>query len=92
MRGEHDAGVRREPGEHDGNAAHQNRKATHSEVADDEFDRGNKTSVYAYFWLAKAALEVMRDGSAIFATSTETGIKGSPKLPDYSGTKGPSTR
>ena len=70
------------------NAAHQNRKATLSEVADDEFDRTFKTNVYAYFRLAQAALEVMRDGSVIIATSSETGIKGSPKLPDYSATKG----
>ena len=45
-------------------------------------------NMYAYFWLARAALEVMPDGSAIIATSSQVGIKGSPKLPDYSATKG----
>ena len=70
------------------NAAHQNRKPSLAKVTDDEFDRTFKINVYAYFWLARAALEVMRDGAAIIATSSETGIKGSPQLPDYSATKG----
>ena len=70
------------------NAAHQNRKPSLAEVTDEEFDRTFKVNIYAYFWLARAALEVMRDGAAIIATSSETGIKGSPQLPDYSATKG----
>ena len=70
------------------NAAHQNRKKSLDEVSDDEFDRTFKVNVYAYFWLARAALEVMPDGSAIIATSSTTGLKGSPELPDYSATKG----
>jgi NAD(P)-dependent dehydrogenase (short-subunit alcohol dehydrogenase family) len=70
------------------NAAHQNRKQSLEDVTDEEFDATFRTNVYAYFWLAKAALAVMPEGSAIIATSSETGIKGSPQLPDYSGTKG----
>lgn len=70
------------------NAAHQNRKPSLDDVNDAEFDRTFKVNVYAYFWLARAALEVMPDGGAIIATSSVTGIKGSPELPDYSATKG----
>jgi NAD(P)-dependent dehydrogenase (short-subunit alcohol dehydrogenase family) len=70
------------------NAAHQNRKPSLDEVTDEEFDRTFKVNVYAYFWLARAALEVMPDGGAIIATSSVTGLKGSPELPDYSATKG----
>jgi len=70
------------------NAAHQNRKKSLEDVDDDEFDLTFKVNVYAYFWLARAALEVMPEGSAIIATSSQTGIKGSPQLPDYSATKG----
>jgi len=70
------------------NAAHQNRKASLEEVTDDEFDRTFKTNVYAYFRLARAALRHMKPGSAIIATSSETGIFGSKGLPDYSATKG----
>ena len=70
------------------NAAHQNRKKDLSELTDDELDRTFKVNIYAYIRLARAALEVMPDGSAIIATSSETGIMGSPQLPDYSSTKG----
>ena len=70
------------------NAAHQNRKASLEEVSDEEFDRTFKTNVYAYFWLSRAALRHMLPGAAIIVTSSETGILGSPQLPDYSATKG----
>ncbi len=70
------------------NAAHQNHKKSLEEVNDEEFDLTFKINVYAYFWLARAALEVMDEGSAIIATSSTTGIRGSAQLPDYSATKG----
>jgi NAD(P)-dependent dehydrogenase (short-subunit alcohol dehydrogenase family) len=70
------------------NAAHQNRKSTLGEVTDEEFDATFKTNIYAYFRLARAALRYMKRGSAIIATSSETGIFGSAQLPDYSATKG----
>lgn len=64
------------------NAAHQNRKQSLDEVTDEEFDRTFKTNVYAYFRLARAALRHMRSGAAIIASSSETGVRGSPELPD----------
>jgi NAD(P)-dependent dehydrogenase (short-subunit alcohol dehydrogenase family) len=70
------------------NAAHQNRKQSLDEVTDEELDRTFKTNVYAYFRLSRAALRHMKPGAAIIATSSETGIMGSPMLPDYSATKG----
>jgi NAD(P)-dependent dehydrogenase (short-subunit alcohol dehydrogenase family) len=70
------------------NAAHQNRKPSLQEVTDEEFDRTFKTNIYSYFRLARAALRHMRPGATIIATSSETGILGSPHLPDYSATKG----
>ncbi len=70
------------------NAAWQNRKESLDEVTDEEFDRTFKTNVYAYFWLSRAALKHMKPGSAIIATSSETGIIGNKQLPDYSSTKG----
>ncbi|HVE48428.1 MAG TPA: SDR family oxidoreductase [Casimicrobiaceae bacterium] len=70
------------------NAAHQNRKEELSDLSDEELTRTFEINVYAYFRLARAALEVMPDGSAIIATSSVTGIKGSKELPDYSSTKG----
>jgi len=70
------------------NAAHQARKKSLEEVDDEEFDRTFKTNIYAYFWLARAALRHMKPGGVIIATSSETGILGSAHLPDYSATKG----
>ncbi len=70
------------------NAAHQNRKARLAELTDTELIETFETNVYAYVRLARAALEHMQPGGVIIATSSETGILGSRKLPDYSATKG----
>jgi hypothetical protein len=68
------------------NAAHQNRKPSIEDITDDEFDTTFKTNVYAYFRLARAAVPHMKPGSAIIATSSETGLIGNKQLPDYSAT------
>ena len=70
------------------NAAHQNRKDELADLTDEELDTTFKTNVYAYIRLARAALEHMDRGGVILVTSSETGILGSRKLPDYSATKG----
>ncbi|MGE5610114.1 MAG: SDR family oxidoreductase [Bacillota bacterium] len=70
------------------NAAHQNRKQDLLEVSDEEWDQTFKTNIYAYFHLTKAAVPHMKPGSAIIATSSETGLFGNKSLPDYSATKG----
>jgi len=70
------------------NAAWQNRKASLEEVTEEEFDRTFRTNIYAYFYLTQAAVKHMQPGSAIIATSSETGILGAKELPDYSATKG----
>jgi NAD(P)-dependent dehydrogenase (short-subunit alcohol dehydrogenase family) len=70
------------------NAAHQVRKKSVQEVTDQEFDLTFKTNIYAYFWLARAAVKHMKPGSAIVASSSVTGLMGSKELPDYSATKG----
>src|SRR5207302_746741 len=70
------------------NAAHQRRKESLADVTDEEFALTFETNVYAYFRLARAALRHMKRGSCIIATSSETALFGSEKLPDYSATKG----
>jgi NAD(P)-dependent dehydrogenase (short-subunit alcohol dehydrogenase family) len=70
------------------NAAYQGRNDSLEQVTTEEFDHTFKTNIYAYFHLVKAALPHLKAGSAIIATSSETGILGSAKLPDYSSTKG----
>jgi NAD(P)-dependent dehydrogenase (short-subunit alcohol dehydrogenase family) len=70
------------------NAAHQSRKEDLEELTDEELETTFETNVYAYFRLARHALRHMKPGASIIATSSETGIFGSKKLPDYSATKG----
>jgi NAD(P)-dependent dehydrogenase (short-subunit alcohol dehydrogenase family) len=70
------------------NAAWQNRKASLEEVTEEEWNRTFRTNIDAYFHLTKAAVKHMKPGSAIIATSSETGIMGAKELPDYSANKG----
>lgn len=70
------------------NAAHQTRKDKLADLTDEELARTFETNLYAYVRLARAALDHMERGSVIIVTSSETGILGSRKLPDYSATKG----
>ena len=70
------------------NAAHQSHKASVEEVTESELERTFKTNVFAYLYLVKAALPHLKPGSAIIATSSETGILGTEGLPDYSSSKG----
>ena len=70
------------------NAAHQARKEGLDELTDEELELTFSTNFYAYVRLARAALRHMQAGAVIIATSSETGLLGSKKLPDYSATKG----
>jgi NAD(P)-dependent dehydrogenase (short-subunit alcohol dehydrogenase family) len=70
------------------NAAYQRRKESLDELSDKELEHTFDTNIFAYMRLARAALRHMKPGSSIIATSSETGILGSEKLPDYSATKG----
>lgn len=69
------------------NAAHQNRKSI-EDLEDEELERTFQTNIFAYVRLTKAAVPHLKPGSAIIATSSETGFEGNTKLPDYSATKG----
>ena len=69
------------------NAAHQNRK-TIEDISLEELDRTFRVNIYAYFFLAQAAVRRMPPGSSIIATSSTNGFSPSEMLPDYSATKG----
>jgi NAD(P)-dependent dehydrogenase (short-subunit alcohol dehydrogenase family) len=70
------------------NAAYQRRKDSLDDLSDEELEHTFDTNMFAYVRLTRAALHHMKPGGAIIATSSETGILGSAKLPDYSATKG----
>lgn len=69
------------------NAAQQRSKDL-EDLEDEELVRTFETNIFAYMRLARAALRHMKPGAAIIATSSETGIKGTRRMPDYSATKG----
>ena len=70
------------------NAAYQQHQESLEDVPEEQWDHTFKTNIYAYFYLAKAALPHMREGSAIVNTGSITGLEGSKGLLDYSATKG----
>ena len=69
------------------NAAQQSSKEL-ADLEETDLVRTFQTNIFAYMRLARAALRYMKPGAAIIATSSETGIKGTRKMPDYSATKG----
>jgi NAD(P)-dependent dehydrogenase (short-subunit alcohol dehydrogenase family) len=70
------------------NAAHQKDKASLEEIDDAEWEKTFQTNIHAYFRFAKAALRHLKPGGVIINTGSETGLKGSKTLLDYSATKG----
>jgi NAD(P)-dependent dehydrogenase (short-subunit alcohol dehydrogenase family) len=70
------------------NAAFQQHQEKLEEVTEEQWDRTFKTNIYAYFYMTKAALPHLREGSAIVNTGSITGLEGSKKLLDYAATKG----
>ncbi|ARP99936.1 SDR family oxidoreductase [Pseudorhodoplanes sinuspersici] len=70
------------------NAAFQEHVLDFGDLTDEHFDRTLKTNLYGYFYMAKAAVPHMQNGSAIVMTGSVTGLLGNDKLLDYSMTKG----
>jgi NAD(P)-dependent dehydrogenase (short-subunit alcohol dehydrogenase family) len=70
------------------NAAFQEHVNDFADLEDDHFDRTIKTNLYGYFYMAKAAVPQMKNGSAIVMTGSVTGLLGNKNLLDYSMTKG----
>src|SRR3954466_4311411 len=70
------------------NAAEQHPKASLEEITAEQLERTFRTNIFAYFFMAKAALPHLKEGSSIINTTSVTAYKGSPQLLDYSSTKG----
>ena len=70
------------------NAAFQQHRKGLEEVSEEQWDQTFKTNIYAYFYMAKAALPHLEKGSAIVNTGSITGLEGSKELLDYASTKG----
>ena len=70
------------------NAAFQMTHESIEEFTPEEWDRTFKTNIYAMFYLSRAALPRMREGSAIVNTASVQAYQPSPTLLAYSTTKG----
>jgi NAD(P)-dependent dehydrogenase (short-subunit alcohol dehydrogenase family) len=69
------------------NAAYQMTHETVEEVSDDEWRHTFDTNVSAMFWLVKAALPHMSEGSSIIGSSSVNSDMPSPTLAPYAATK-----
>jgi NAD(P)-dependent dehydrogenase (short-subunit alcohol dehydrogenase family) len=70
------------------NIAYQDPKDSLEEITTEQWDRTFRTNIYSYFWVTKAALAHLPDGSAIVNTASINGLRGNKSLIDYSATKG----
>jgi NAD(P)-dependent dehydrogenase (short-subunit alcohol dehydrogenase family) len=70
------------------NAAEQHPKKDLTEISTEQLERTFRTNIFSQFFMAKAALPHLREGSTIINTSSVTAYEGSAGLLDYSSTKG----
>jgi NAD(P)-dependent dehydrogenase (short-subunit alcohol dehydrogenase family) len=70
------------------NAAFQQHQTSIADISDEQWERTFATNINAYFRVARAALEVMKEGASIVNTGSITGLEGEKDLLDYSSSKG----
>jgi len=70
------------------NAAEQHPCESIEKISAEQLERTFRTNIFAMFYLVKAAMPHLKEGSAIINTTSVTAYKGSPQLLDYSSTKG----
>ena len=70
------------------NAAEQHPQESIEDITVEQLERTFRTNIFSFFYMTKAALPHLHEGSAIINTTSVTAYKGSGHLLDYSSTKG----
>jgi NAD(P)-dependent dehydrogenase (short-subunit alcohol dehydrogenase family) len=70
------------------NAAEQHEVDDPSELTEKQIERTFRTNVFSFFFMVKAALPHLKEGTGIINTTSVTAYKGHKTLLDYSATKG----
>jgi len=70
------------------NAAEQHPQDSLEKISAKQLERTFRTNIFSFFFLTKAALPHLKEGSAVINTASVTAYRGSPALIDYSSTKG----
>lgn len=70
------------------NAAEQHEKESVEEITAEQLERTFRTNIFAYFYIAQAALKHLKEGDVMINTTSVTSYRGSGHLIDYSATKG----
>ncbi|QIL01602.1 SDR family oxidoreductase [Sphingomonas sinipercae] len=70
------------------NAGEQHPDEDIRDITEGQLKRTFQTNFYGYFFMVQAALDHLKQGSAIINCTSVTMYKGSPQLLDYSATKG----
>lgn len=70
------------------NAAVQFPQQSIEDITSEQLEKTFRTNIFAYFYMAKAALKHLQQGSSIINTTSVTAYRGSSNLLDYASTKG----
>lgn len=70
------------------NAAVQFPKDRLEQISEKQLEKTFRTNIFAYFYIAKAALPYLKKGDVIINTSSVTAYRGSDHLMDYASSKG----
>jgi NAD(P)-dependent dehydrogenase (short-subunit alcohol dehydrogenase family) len=70
------------------NAAEQHPQESIEQISAQQLERTFRTNIFSMFYLTKAALPHLKEGSKIINTTSVTAYKGNSQLLDYSTTKG----
>lgn len=70
------------------NAAYQKNQESIDDVTEEQWDKTFRTNIYGYFYMVKAVMPHLKQGSCIINTGSITGLEGESTLLDYASTKG----